>query len=66
MTTSTNLKLFILKKKKMDIEKKTSKGQFFMNTTAMGQTGLKTHGLLGTTLLGKTSQSALNKEFYSN
>lgn len=34
--------------------------------TLQSSGGIKTNGLLGTTLLNKTSQSALNKDFYSN
>lgn len=60
------LKLVELEKKKMDIEKKNAKGQLYFNAASMAPLGIKTNGLLGTTYMNRTSQSALNKEFYSN
>ncbi len=45
------LKLIELEKKKIDIEKKSSKGQMYLNSTVNGNLGLKTKGFLGTTML---------------
>lgn len=50
------------------MEKKTAKGQVCFNMTSQSPSRMRANGGMfgATTILNKTSQSALNKDFYSN
>lgn len=60
---TNKLKLIDLEKKKLEIEKNNTRGQLYLTATSGA---FKTHGLLGTSLLNKTNNLSLHKEFYSN